>query len=775
MSSPAPQQTFTCCGDHAEGFEFHRLFGLGQEAVTAGDLQGALTQYEAARAIACRLPLKQHLCALCGNLGSVYSRLGKHVEAAECHSTAKKIAADEDDQHSWLQAAINLANSHERAGAPQAAVDELQPALAIADALSDRQLQLVARANLGFAYQSLRVWAEAVECHSVAVSIADEMGGNEPLQLKCGIGAAEALVELGQSKQAMEFVRPAITLAVALDDSKTESIGWRLLGGCLGEIGQTARARDCFERMRDACVTSGDLAGEAEALAALAPTASLLKRHNEAIVAATDCVTILTKIKARDSQHLSRGHALLGRTLHHAGQYKQSVERLSIALACAKEAQNEPLQMEINSLMGTALNRMGDHGQALSFHREHHDLANRLGHQREVAVSLGNLGSALQCLGQAEKAVCFHEGQLEIALETEDTRVELQARKLLATAQFSLGHMELSAMQYRCIMGLAEQLNLHKEHATALAKLGKVEARMQRQVDASRTAERFHSPIAKSPPPLGNFDPGGPEVEQVPAAHIGLYVSVNAEQQGPASWPTHTDIPAIKTRPMAGSRSCSPSRMRGVKVRSPSLQRSSSNGRMRLATPPLQAPLAVQTGMGEKKTLVQTVPMPGPQPRAASRSRGLEAFGRRTQGKKFDMDQKIARPEGRSTTPVTHAELRTATHDAKLQLFKQGADKGWKDRQNYMQTQADGGANLSPVRGIQRKRCDTPTRAVLPSLTSPPSPLLDRSQSMQLASRGQDLEQSPAGAHVLKPRTITPYKKQIPSFGCGNWKMNEAF
>jgi len=257
-------------------------------------------------------------------------------------------------------------------------------------------------------------------------------------------------------------------------------------------------------------------------------------------------------------------------------------------------------------------------------------------------------------------------------------------------------------------------------------------------------------------------------------------VSVNADQQGPASWPTHTDIPSIKTRPMGGSRSCSPSRMRGVKVRSPSLDRASSNGRMRLATPPLQAPPAVQTGMGETKTLVQTVPMPAPLPRAASRSRGPEAFGRRSQGGKsaagiFDMNQKIARAEGRSVTPVRYAELRTATHDAKLQLFKQGADKGRKDRKNYIKTQADGGANLSPVRGIQRNRCDTPTRAVLPSLTSPASPQMDRSRSMQLVSRGQDLEQSPAGAQVLKPRTITPYTKQIPSFGCGNWKMNEAF
>ena len=460
--------SFSCCGDHPEGYELHRLFGLGQEAVAAGDLQVAASQYEAALAIASHLPLKQHMCALCGNLGSVYSRLGQHQLAGQCHSQAKQIAEEDNDQHSLVQAAINLANSHERAGAPQSAVDELLPALAIAEALSDRELQLVARANLGFAYQTLCAWPQAAEHHSVAVSMASEIAGNDMLQLKCGMGAAEAYVGLGNPKRAMEYGRAAITVAVVMGDSKNEASGWRLLGGCMSQLRQPARARDCFERQREACIASGDPTGEAEALAALAPTASLLKRHNEAVVAATDCVKILERVASNNTGQLARGHALLGRTLHQAGQHKQSVDRLSIALTFAKQAEVPSLQMEMNSLIGTALNKLGDHGRALGFHREHHDQAMKLEDKHQVAVSLGNIGSTLQCLGQADKAVCFHEGQLEIALEIEDTKVELQSRRLLATAQASLGQSELAIMQYKCIIDLSgpELLNLPKEQAT---------------------------------------------------------------------------------------------------------------------------------------------------------------------------------------------------------------------------------------------------------------------------------------------------------------------
>ena len=61
--------------------------------------------------------------------------------------------------------------------------------------------------------------------------------------------------------------------------------------------------------------------------------------------------------------------------------------------------------------------------------------------------------------------------------------------------------------------------------------------------------------------------------------------------------------------------------------------------------------------------------------------------------------------------------MQPASQPAKVQLFKQGAEKGRRDRQNFMKTQSEGAANnLSPVRGLQRERCNTAVRGLPPPM-----------------------------------------------------------
>jgi len=115
---------------------------------------------------------------------------------------------------------------------------------------------------------------------------------------------------------------------------------------------------------------------------------------------------------------------------------------------------------------------LGDARKAIEFHEQCLNLHREIGDRRGEGNDLGNLGSAYAALGDARKAIEFYEKALIIDREIGDRRGEGNALGNLGLAYADLGDARKAIEFYEQYLSIAREIGDRRGEGNALGNLG---------------------------------------------------------------------------------------------------------------------------------------------------------------------------------------------------------------------------------------------------------------------------------------------------------------
>jgi len=150
----------------------------------------------------------------------------------------------------------------------------------------------------------------------------------------------------------------------------------------------------------------------------------------------------------------------------------QRVPWLEAQLAAAREIGDRQNEGTALGNLGVAYKNLGDARKAIEYHEQALVIDREIGDRVGEGQDLGNLGTAYYSLGDARKAIEFYEQALVIAREIGDQRGEGAALGNLGNAYADLGDAPKAIEFYEQRLVIAREIGDRRGEGTALGNLG---------------------------------------------------------------------------------------------------------------------------------------------------------------------------------------------------------------------------------------------------------------------------------------------------------------
>lgn len=269
---------------HMQGYWTQRLAAL-QIGLTANE---ALDDHE-------------NEAALLGNLGTVYSDMGRVDEAIDCYEQSLVIHRELGDRQGEGYDLSSLGMVFADLGYVEEAVDYFKQALNVAREIGDRSGEGAELSSLGFAYARLGEIEEAIDSYEQALEIARE------IEDRHGEGVAlsyigMAFAELEWMDQATDCFEQALAIAREVGDRSGECTQMGNLGGIYLELGQIEESIDLFNQGLSIAQEISEPINEANFLGSLGVVYASVDRMDEAIRSYEQALAITEEIGDRQGE-----------------------------------------------------------------------------------------------------------------------------------------------------------------------------------------------------------------------------------------------------------------------------------------------------------------------------------------------------------------------------------------------------------------------------------------------------------------------------------------
>ncbi|MFG3056347.1 AAA family ATPase [Kitasatospora sp. NPDC048239] len=336
---------------------------LGRLHCLAGRHEEALTVLRGAAEGARRIRHWEAAALALAALAEAWRAVGRWDEAAREGRRAAAIAAragggPEAEYRGSLHAGIALAEK----GRGKAATKDLSRAVRVAEAAGDQAASGVAHVQLGLA--GLDLMGEPLAAGAVFALAVHAFGeAGEQWRHHVALG----LVGRASGEGGLRFLGEAAGKLLDLGDEHAAHLLLEEAGDVLDALDAYEQAAALHRAVADFRARTGDPAGRARALIALASSVGRLKRHEAAVEAATEAVALAREAGQRAV--LSAALSSLGRSLHDAGRPSAAVDPLHEAAALAVEEDDPLAEVWALALLGAVLNASGHPTEAAAAFR----------------------------------------------------------------------------------------------------------------------------------------------------------------------------------------------------------------------------------------------------------------------------------------------------------------------------------------------------------------------------------------------------------------------
>jgi tetratricopeptide (TPR) repeat protein len=246
---------------------------------------------------------------------------------------------------------------------PRERIRWLEPALAAARHLKQRDWEGQMLGNLGLAYKRLSEYRRAIDYYEQRLQIAHETG--DRLGESRGLGnLGIAYDNLGEHRRAIEYHEQALVIDKALGDRRGEGQDLGNLGTAYFSLREYRRAIDYHEQALVIDKALGDRQGESQDLGNLGIAYYMLGERRRAIEYFEQSLTIKREIGDRLGEGAALGN--LGVAYIRLGEYRHGIEYYEQQLQITREIGDR--LGEANSLFNSALafDRLGDRPAAIA-------------------------------------------------------------------------------------------------------------------------------------------------------------------------------------------------------------------------------------------------------------------------------------------------------------------------------------------------------------------------------------------------------------------------
>jgi len=269
---------------------------------------------------------------------------------------------------------------------PREWISWLEPALASARQLKDKNMEGVHLANLGVAYENLGETRKAIDYYELALAIVREIGDKRVEGNALG-NLGDAYVTLGDTRKAIDYCEQALAIAREIGNRRGEGNVLGNLGDAYVTLGETRKAIDYYEQR----------------------------------------LAIAREIGERRGEGYTLGN--LGKAYADLGDAKKAIEYYEQALAIAREISDRRNEGVWLGNLGLAYANLGNDCRATECYEQALTMAREIGDRRGEGNTLWNMSLALDQHGRAQ-AIKYAKAALKIQEEIEDPGAEKVRRQL---------------------------------------------------------------------------------------------------------------------------------------------------------------------------------------------------------------------------------------------------------------------------------------------------------------------------------------------------------
>jgi CHAT domain-containing protein len=358
----------------------------------------------------------------------------------------------------------------------QAALQSWQQALAIYQAIKDRNGEAGVLTNLGLAYNSLSQYNRAIEYHQQALPIfrAIKNRNGEAIALN-NLGLAlqkqgEQQYETSQYQAALQSWQQALAIYQATKDRNGEAGVLTNLGLAYNSLSQYNKAIEFYQQALPIFQAIKDRNGEAMTLNNLGEAYRSLSEYNKAIEFYQQGLPIFQAIKDRNGEAMTLNN--LGIAYSSLSQYTKAIEFHQQALPIFRAVQDRNREATALNNLGATYGYLAQYSKEIEFYQQALPIFQAVGNRNGEAMALMNLGAAYASLSQYNKAIEFYQQALPMLRAVGDRNGEALALMNLGVAHDNLLQYNKAIEFYQQALPIFRAVGNRNWEAGVLTNLG---------------------------------------------------------------------------------------------------------------------------------------------------------------------------------------------------------------------------------------------------------------------------------------------------------------
>lgn len=410
-----------------------------------------------------------------GNLGYIYTRLGKYTQALDFENQSLAIAIEIKHRLGEGQSLGGLSDTYRLLGKFDQAIEYGNKSLAIMRELKNRKEEAYALSSLGIIYHNLKNYNKSIEFHQQSLEIQTELKNqSEVVNTLINIGIAYRAQN--QNNQALEYYQRGLKIAREANDKVNEAKVLRRLG-IFYQSSDFSKAYTAFQGSLKLWRELKNRPQEANTLLQMGDFFALWQSNCSRAIeeAYIPSLPIFRELRDRGSE--ARALAGMGQCYadEHAGNEK-AFEVLNQGLTLAREVNDRWTEGRILTALGKSYQSLDERKnnrwksgilstdfsqspesieqatKALRYSQQGLKIAQEVKNRWGEALALANLGRTYGVLGEHQKAIDSQKQRLMITREYQDTTAEAETLHLLGRLYAARGEFSTAIAQHQAAL-----------------------------------------------------------------------------------------------------------------------------------------------------------------------------------------------------------------------------------------------------------------------------------------------------------------------------------
>ncbi|CAN7987066.1 unnamed protein product, partial [Ixodes hexagonus] len=449
---------------------------LGLSHMALGNLDGALECQKYFLAISQVSRNLQGKFRALGNMGDVLMKMKKSDEAVQMYQRQLLLVRHSKERHLKAAAYGALGLCHRQLKCYDKALGYHTQELTLQQELGDVRGECLAHSRLGAVHLSLGQLGYALRCYQEQLERARELR-DCPLETQALGNLGITRLGMAHFEDAIGYFEQQLALLEQLGGSSSTLLdkgrAYGSLGDCYDALGDPEEAVKCHEQYLSISLKAQSPRDQERAYRGLGNSHRCLGNLQQALVCLEKRLVVAHELTAEGAAPgKAAAYGELGALHRQLGNYEQALACLQRQMALAQD--DPALRGDAACGLGAVYQAMGSHDRALHWHQLDLEIAEEMQNMAAQGRAYGNLGVAHEALGHYEQAVALQEQHLSIAAQLGDKVAKALAYSSLGRVHHALGNVGQAASYLQQGLQTAEQLGRREEEARVRHRLGLV-------------------------------------------------------------------------------------------------------------------------------------------------------------------------------------------------------------------------------------------------------------------------------------------------------------